>query len=256
MWAAGVPRRWGYDIPGTGLWLTERVPYVGGRHEVVQNVALVERVIRGEAPGDGPKIAVDREMGQPRLLPPAPVRVENQVIERWLAEPRRAIIHPGTGAANKLWTIGGWASVIDRLASEGWGVGLTGSPGEKALCEAIAGSAVSSTHNLAGMTADLGQLGWILAQAGMVLGVDSGPLHLAAALDRPTLHLYGPSDEAVWGPWGDPNLHRAFRAPGTRPTMLLDVLSHELEGGPEMRAITPEMVLEQVRELERQAIGC
>ena len=84
----------------------------------------------------------------------------------------------------------------------------------------------------------------------MVLGVDSGPLHIAAALDKPTLHLYGPSDERIWGPWGGPQKHRAFRAPSTHPTGQLDVASQELEGGPEMRAITIGMVMGEVNNLE------
>ena len=46
------------------------------------------------------------------------------------------------------------------------------------------------------------------------------------------------------GPWGDPARHRALRAPGTQPTMRLEVGSTELEGGPEMRAISVEMVME------------
>lgn len=107
--------------------------------------------------------------------------------------------------------------------------------------------------NIAGQTATLGELAWVLTQAHIVLGVDSGPLHIAAALGKPTLHLYGPTDETIWGPWGDPRKHRPLRAPGTRPTGHLDVGSNTLEGGPEMRAITPEMLWEQVVEMMREA---
>ena len=46
----------------------------------------------------------------------------------------------------------------------------------------------------------LGQLGALCKRAMLVLGVDSGPLHLAAALGTPTLRLYGPTDEAIFGP--------------------------------------------------------
>jgi heptosyltransferase-2/heptosyltransferase-3 len=106
--------------------------------------------------------------------------------------------------------------------------------------------------NLAGQTANLAELAWVLDQAHLILGVDSGPLHIAAALNKPTLHLYGPSDETIWGPWGDPHKHRTLRAPGTRPTMHLEVGSQELEGGPEMRAITPEMVMAEVERLKRE----
>jgi heptosyltransferase-2/heptosyltransferase-3 len=135
--------------------------------------------------------------------------------------------------------------------TEGWAVAITGSPDERRLADAIVQAIGpvpknSVLINVAGQTANIAQLVWVLEQADMVLGVDSGPLHIADALGKPTLHLYGPSDETIWGPWGDPALHRAFRAPGTHPTMRLDVGSPELEGGPEMRAITSSMVLEQV----------
>ena len=140
--------------------------------------------------------------------------------------------------------------VADRLSSEDWAIVLTGAPSEQGLTEAIVAASSSNPFNLVGQTKSLAELTWALDQAHIVLGVDSGPLHIAAALGKPTLHLYGPSDESIWGPWGDPRLHRAFRAHGTRPTMQLDVLSRELEGGPEMRAITVEMVMKEARELE------
>ena len=167
----------------------------------------------------------------------------------WLSAPHRAIIHPGTGAANKLWTISGWAEVVDNLSAEGWAVALTGSTAERSLTEAIASASTGKPLNLAGQTASLAQLTWVLDQAHIVLGVDSGPLHIAAALGKPTLHLYGPSDERIWGPWGDLRKHRALRAPSTRPTGQLDTASPELEGGPEMRAITVGMVMGEVQKL-------
>ncbi len=39
------------------------------------------------------------------------------------------------------------------------------------------------------------------------MGSDSGPLHLAVAVGTPTVHLFGPSDPALFGPWGDPSRH-------------------------------------------------
>jgi heptosyltransferase-2/heptosyltransferase-3 len=253
MWAAGIPRRWGYFNPLTARWLTSKVPYAPGRHEVEQDVRLAQAVINSAAPQKISEVEVDQYKGIPALLPPAPVPPEQEAANAWLKSERRAIVHPGTGAANKLWTISGWAEVANKLSEEGWSLALTGSPGEKPLCDAIveATGNAKSIANLAGQTSGLGQLAWLLDRAGMVLGVDSGPLHIAAALGRPTIHLYGPSDESIWGPWGDPDLHRAFRAPGTHPTMRLDVTSQDLEGGPDMRAITPEMVMSQVAELEK-----
>lgn len=254
LWAAGIPRRWGYNTPGTRPWLTTRVVYRPGNHEVTQDLRLAWAAASTLADQEIAAPQVNRYIGEPPLRPPRPVPPPEGVGAGWLAAPHRAIIHPGTGAANKLWTIAGWAEIADNLAAEGWAMVLTGGPAETALTEAIQSASNSRPANLAGQTADLGQLAWLLDKADMVLGVDSGPLHIAAALDRPTLHLYGPSDETIWGPWGDPRLHRAYRAPGTRPTMRLDVLSHDLEGDPDMQAITPEMVMDQVRQLESHAV--
>ena len=254
LWAAGVPVRWGYGTPGMGTWLTNRIPYKAGRHEVVQNLALVETILKRTASASRLQrigtIRVSRGEGVPALRPPQVRPLPEGLASEWLAAPRKVLIHPGTAAANKLWTLDGWADVIERLSAEGWDVAITGSPTETGLSDAII-ERVGSTSavNLAGKTENLGQLVKVLGSADMVLGVDSGPLHIAAALGKPTLHLYGPSDEQIWGPWGDPQKHRVLRAPGTRPTMYLEVGSPDLEGGPDMRAISVDMVMREVRAL-------
>jgi len=260
--AAGIPRRWGFHTPGMKAWLTKAVPYQAGKHEVEQNLSLVEAAIAGQTPVAGrwspvvSHLEVDRARGLPALRPPQGELVTDEMLGLWLAAPRRAVIHAGTTAANKLWTVGGWAEVACNLLAEGLAVAITGSPDERRLAAAITNAigaalpADSVLVNIAGLTANLSQLVWVLEQAEVVLGVDNGPLHIADALSKPSLHLYGPSDETIWGPWGDPAKHRAFRAPGTKPTMHLDTGSRELEGGPEMRSITVQMVM---REIDRLA---
>lgn len=95
----------------------------------------------------------------------------------------------------------GWS-----LASRGAQVVVTGSPGERASAERIAG-AIPDARCLAGRTA-LGPLAALFRRCKLVVGVDNGPLHLAVAVGVPTVHLFGPTDPAVFGPWGDPALHR------------------------------------------------
>jgi heptosyltransferase-2/heptosyltransferase-3 len=255
LWAAGVPQRWGYKTPGMSHWLTNPVPYKPGRHEVEQSFRLAEAVARSTGAWRGTPLTVDRKRGLPPLRPPLPLSMPDPPSD-WLRATKRVAIHPGTGAANKLWTLQGWAEVIEHLSANSWSIALTGSPSERPLAEAILSESNNQpaansqqTLNLAGDTANISQLAWLFTHADMVLGVDSGPLHIAAALSRPTLHLYGPSDETIWGPWGDPNRHSALRAPGTTPTGKLDVGSDALEGGPEMRAITPEMVISEIEQL-------
>lgn len=254
MKAAGIPRRWGYDTPGMKRWLTGAVPYIAGLHEVEQNLKLVEAVLRRSGAGELAPLDIDRNKGIPQLQPPAAEPTGADVVQGWLAATRRAVIHPGTMSANKLWTIEGWAQVARGLMADGWSVALTGSPQEKPLVDAIYERiGEGSILNLAGVTPSISHLVGVLQQAHMVLGVDSGPLHIATALGKPTLHLYGPSDETIWGPWGDPTLHRAVRARGTAPSHMLDIGSNGLEGGPEMRAISVEQVVNEIAALKAVA---
>ncbi len=251
MWAAGVPKRWGYDTPGMQSWLNDRVPHTAGRHEVEQDLRLAQLMIEAAGTRRGVPAQIDRTQGLPPLTPPNMSEPPSGLLDSWLhaGAQKRVVIHPGTAGANKLWTIKGWAEVADRLMSEGYNVILTGAPNEQTLCARIAEAANSKPLDLSGRTASIAELTWILDKAHMVLGVDSGPLHIADALGKRTLHLYGPSDERSWAPWGDPRQHRALRAPGTHPTEILGVDVRDVEGGPEMRAITVDMVMREVEEL-------
>lgn len=55
--------------------------------------------------------------------------------------------------------------------------------------------------------ASLGQLAAVLRRCQLVVGVDSGVLHLAVAMGTPTVHLYGPVSAATFGPWGEKGRH-------------------------------------------------
>jgi ADP-heptose:LPS heptosyltransferase len=91
--------------------------------------------------------------------------------------------------------------VADALAEAGARVVLTGGPDDPSGPEAIAAAMRQQPLMLAGRTS-LGQLGALAERSLLAIGTDNGPLHLAAALGTPTVRLYGPTDEAVFGPWG------------------------------------------------------
>lgn len=248
---AGIPVRWGYDLPVIAPFLTQRVPYVAGRHEVAQDLALVQ-ALATTMPAAPALPAPDRAAGQPPLI--FPLRAEEQA---WAATQvpvgtRAVAIHPGTNGSLKLWTLDGWATTATWLVEQDYRVLFTGSAAEGPLVAAIrarlAPAVLAATADLAGQTT-LGQLAALFAGCAAVLGVDSGPLHIATAAGAPTVRLYGPSDEGIWGPWGPVDRHRIVRAPGTRPGHFLDPTRQALEGGAEMIAIASAQVIAAVAAL-------
>ncbi|HUS13931.1 MAG TPA: glycosyltransferase family 9 protein [Chloroflexia bacterium] len=247
---AGIPARWGYSLPAMQPFLTSAVPYQAGRHEVEQNLALVA-ALTGTA-GIPPPV-VDRGAGLPPLQFPV-----TDAEESWAAQylgdaaERTVAIHPGTNGSLKLWTLGGWAAVTAWLLAHDYRVVFTGAAAEGPLIDGIRAhldpAERDAPASLAGQTT-LGQVAALFARSRLVLGVDSGPLHIATAVGAPTVRLYGPSDEALWGPWGPAARIRIVRAPGTRPGHFLDPDRHDLEGGAEMQAITARAVIAAVEAL-------
>lgn len=235
--AAGIPRRIGYDLPETRPFLTWVVPYRGGRHEVEQNAILLATL----APG------IDAAPGRMHYSVTADDRAWTA---SWLEthgigpERRLVAIHPGAGAAVKQWPVAAWAEVAARLAGRPniWII-LTGGAGERELTRAIAAAAKLPVSDAAGATT-LGQLAALYERCALVLGSDSGPLHLAVAVDAPTVHLYGPVPAAKFGPWGDPARHIVLStswacAPCDRLDWPADVWPHHAC----MAAIPPDDVL-------------
>jgi ADP-heptose:LPS heptosyltransferase len=110
------------------------------------------------------------------------------------------LLHPGSGSRLKDWPADRWARVGDALAERGCAVVVSGGADDLETPARVAAAMQHPPLLLAGKTT-LGQLGALAEQCRLVLGTDSGPLHLAAALGAPTLRLYGPSDERIFGPW-------------------------------------------------------
>lgn len=79
-------------------------------------------------------------------------------------------------------------------------------------------------------------------RAAAVIGVDSGPMHLAAALDRPGVAIYGPTDPQRNGPYS--RRIRVLRDPAARTSY-----ARAAEPDPSMRAISPRQVLDALREV-------
>ncbi len=124
-------------------------------------------------------------------------------------------VHPGARMLSRRWPVERFAEVAQRLRAR-WKVVVTGAPDElmlaHRLCSLIGGDVV----NLTGAT-QLGELAALIAHARMLLCNDTGPSHIAAALDTPSVVISCGGESGRWAPL-DPTLHHVLAAhPPCRP---------------------------------------
>lgn len=118
---------------------------------------------------------------------------------RWPFERRGKIVH-------RAWPLDHWARVLPKLIeSRGGDIVLTGTAPEAAIARQLRALLPAELHPrvhiLAGRTRPM-VLAAILERARGYLGLDTGPMHLAAAAGTPIVALYGPTDPRVCGPVG------------------------------------------------------
>ena len=115
-------------------------------------------------------------------------------------------IHPASRWHFKCWTPERMAELIDHLQADGHRVVLTAAPdpAEMAMLDAIQSRLTQTAVSLAGKLT-LKELAALAARARLFVGVDSAPMHIAAAVGTPCVALFGPSGDREWGPWGVPH---------------------------------------------------
>jgi predicted lipopolysaccharide heptosyltransferase III len=111
-----------------------------------------------------------------------------------------AVIQPTSKFQTKEWTAEGFAEVADDLkARHAIQVIFVTGPGETARMERVIARCQSSPIVLHGIS--VSELVWVIQGARIFIGNDSGPTHIAAALQVPVVVLFGSSDSQVWYPW-------------------------------------------------------
>ncbi len=138
-------------------------------------------------------------------------RVDALLAEHRLQPGAFVLFHPTSRWSFKCWTTAGGAALVDTLQARGMPVVLTAAPSvtEREQIDAILAACKSSPTNLAGELS-LKELAALIARARLFIGVDSAPMHMAAAVGTPVVVLFGPSGELEWGPWQVP--HRVVRS--------------------------------------------
>jgi heptosyltransferase-1 len=129
----------------------------------------------------------------------AAARIEALLNDRGVANAKLMVMAPGTVWETKAWRSQGFAEVARAFMQKGFAVTLIGSARERAVCDEVAGLAPGAV-NLSGETT-LSQLAALVRRATICITNDSGPMHLAVALDRPVVSIFGPTDPVWIGPY-------------------------------------------------------
>jgi len=110
--------------------------------------------------------------------------------------------HPTSRWMFKCWPANKVAETIDWLHEQGCQVVLTCAPDavERTFLDSIVSECKVAPIDLGGLLT-LKQVGALSRMSKLFWGVDSAPMHMAAALDTPTLGIFGPSGTFDWGPW-------------------------------------------------------
>jgi ADP-heptose:LPS heptosyltransferase len=197
----GARRTAGFFTPGDfPADLATHIPYPYRAHEVHRHLQLLRFL--GVPPGSDtlefPLWPVDR-------VAAAALRAKYDLAPRTYA-----CIHPGATAASRRWVPQRFAAVSDALAERGLRVVLVGVEGEEPVTAAVRSRMRSDAIDLCGRT-DLGAFAALLADARLLVGNDSGPAHLAAALGTPSVAVYLAGDPQRWAAF-DAGRHRIAQA--------------------------------------------
>jgi heptosyltransferase I len=222
------PREW------PAHWLfTERI-HTHGAHVIEQDIELASAIAGDDLALTDPALPVDAD---------AERWCDVQITPGANGSARRplALLIPGAGWGAKRWPPDRYAIVAQGLAERGFRVLVNAAPGEESLAAPIV-----TTGGATAVNATLAQLVALTRRIALCVAGDTGPLHLACALGRPVVGIYGPTDPSRNGPYGTRNGKgaRVLRSAGSRRDH-----SRRSDPDPGLLTITPQDVLRAADEL-------
>jgi heptosyltransferase-3 len=200
-WLAQLLRpRWSV-APKRNSWLWEKcfthvypLPMHTPRHTVETNLDALRRL--GLQPGTDERRLV--------MVPgtQAEAAVEEALAAKGLSATPFIQVHPTSRWLFKAWSDERNAELLRALHRDGHRVVITAAPGtrEKAIVARILELAPGTAVDLSGLFS-LRELAALTERAKLFIGVDSAPMHIAAAMQTPVVALFGPSGEHQWRPW-------------------------------------------------------
>ncbi len=197
VWLAGIPQRTGYDRDGRGRLLTLRIqPRKTSNGRFVPE-SMIDYYLRiASELGAETK---DRRMELP-VDPGANARLMAKLpIAATPASPLVILVPGGSFGPSKCWPAENYSAVADKLA-ERFGarivVSVAPNEAERRIAAHIQTSAKTKVYTLAETPLSLSELKGLFSEADLVIGNDTGPRHIAIALQRHVITLFGPNNPA------------------------------------------------------------
>ena len=172
--------------------------------------------------------------------------IANDVKRKWLSEPSTLILlQPGARWENKRWPVEHFSALVRALENNfpAARFAVLGGKDDAPLGETISAAAPEKVLNLCGKTS-LPEMIEVVRRGDLLITNDTGPMHVAAALGKPLLALFGPTAPERTGPYGQ--LPNVLRHPlPCAPCMTSDC--HFARPMECLRALTPDTVLRRVQ---------
>ncbi len=228
---SGANVRYGFAKPreSAAAWFYSTAVSRGGTHVIEQNLALAQAFVGKSLANPGAQFPHDAK---------AERNVDNEFAKRGLNT--FAILNPGAGWGAKRWPAQRFGELAVRLKqNQGMDSLINFGPGEESLARTVE---ASSNGSATGISLSLSELIALTRRAQLFVGGDTGPMHLAAALNIPAVALFGPTDPARNGPFTANSV--TLRGPGS-------VTSHSRSDDPDpgLLRITVDQVADAARTL-------
>jgi heptosyltransferase I len=194
---SGARRVVGFDTralrESAARWFyTEQVAVGEGRHVIDKNLAVIEQIVKSRG------MEPTRSMRSLFELSPSPAL--DSLVASGLTD--FVLLNPSAAWPNKRWPAESFAAVARWVhATYGWTPVVLWGPGEDALADAIVAGAPGVA--VRAPRTSFNDLLALARASKLCVSGDTGPLHLACAMQAPVVALFGPTTETRNGPWDD-----------------------------------------------------
>jgi heptosyltransferase-2 len=196
VWLAAIEERIGFDTEFRGFFLTKKIPFDIKKSEVINFL---------------------EHLPPPFNRPPAkdevfywPTEEEDSKAKKLILakglnhKENNILIHAPSAHPLKMWAKERWAELLKTLHSKNYKLIFSGAPQDNAYYEELIKlSGVHPDINLCTEGLSLRENIAVYRYCALAVCVDSGPMHLAAALQVPLVGIFGPTDPVRWQPWSD-----------------------------------------------------